>query len=365
MYLWVLFCAVARAAPAPAPADFFTALGRGLQQEVASAKQPVVETISYVGSSQCSHVKKLFGVAYEQIEGEKEPDLNQLSLKYVTQALNLSFNINSVSELLLQTPRSLEEKLVIYVHGFTDDPSKDSFKTISEAFFKKGMYNVLALDGSSLIHWLYLRSTSYVRFIGEKLGETLADMLKAGYNPLNLHIIGHSLGAHIAGFTGKQFTRLTGLRVGRITGLDPAGPCFSHVDDDLRLNSTDAEFVDVIHTDGGTYGLKHAVGQVDFYPNSGSQQPNCLLSTCSHSRAWQLFAESVINEAAFPAVKCDSWEAFTKGKCFNEISYMGLPCKPGTTGLYYLQTRGDPPYGIGPNGTVYENNEGIVKNLLG
>jgi len=33
-------------------------------------------------------------------------------------------------------------------------------------------------------------------------------------------------------------------------GLDPAGPYFENTDSKVRLDSTDALFVDVIHTDG-------------------------------------------------------------------------------------------------------------------
>jgi hypothetical protein len=45
---------------------------------------------------------------------------------------------------------------------------------------------------------------------------------------------------------------VTGL--GRITGLDPARINFEGMPETVRLDPSDANFVDVIHTDGATIG---------------------------------------------------------------------------------------------------------------
>ncbi|XP_050355927.1 phospholipase A1 1-like [Nymphalis io] len=341
--------------------DFFR---RGIQKEIQTVKQPIDETIAYVGSSQCKHVKKLLGVSYEQLQGESEPDLNSLTLHYKTRAYTTIINITAAAESLRQA-RSYDpdEKLIIFVHGFTDDPTKDSFTHIHRSFIENGHIGLIALDGSSLIRWIYLRATTYVQFMGQKLGEILAGMVYQGQDPTKIHIIGHSLGAHISGFAGKAFYNLTGKLVGRISGLDPAGPCFSHVDPDSRLMHTDAAFVDVMHTDAGVYGIKDAVGHADYFPNSGTLQPNCLLQTCSHSRAWQMYGESVLTREAFPAIKCSDWEEFKNGSCKNEISYMGYGAKSDARGKYFLQTNGESPYGMGVRGIKYTNTDGIVKSI--
>ena len=88
------------------------------------------------------------------------------------------------------------------------------------------------------------------------------------------------MGAHLAGYVGTIVQRDFHLKLGRITGLDPAEPHFSKTPDIIRLDPSDAEFVDVIHTDASTFirgglGIVQPVGHVDFYPNGGNNQPGC------------------------------------------------------------------------------------------
>lgn len=63
------------------------------------------------------------------------------------------------------------------------------------------------------------------------------------------------------------------------SGLDPAGPGFElvHHLHHNSLDTTDALFVDIIHTAGGAAGYYSTLGHVDFYPNGGTpMQPGCL-----------------------------------------------------------------------------------------
>lgn len=63
-------------------------------------------------------------------------------------------------------------------------------------------------------------------------------------------------------------------RIGRITGLDPAGPLFEGNPPDRRISPDDATFVDIMHTDGGGLGTRASVGHVDYYPNGGTSRQN-------------------------------------------------------------------------------------------
>ncbi|KAI5635296.1 lipase domain-containing protein [Phthorimaea operculella] len=343
----------------------FDGMSQGITREVADVKQPIEEMVFQGIDTVCSTVKGMIGVKYNQYGEQDIPDLNQLTLDFITPAYKIVYNIEHAARAIPQSKDfKPNETLYIFAHGFIDDPTSSTFGHVRKALFSTGKSNVIALDGSKFINWLYLRSTTYVRFMGERLGQVLASMVdKYGVDPANVHLIGHSLGAHIAGFAGKTFNKLSGKHVGRISGLDPAGPCFGRIDADLRLSKSDADYVDAMHTDGQVLGLLEPVGHVDYYPNQGIEQPGCLMTTCSHSRAWLLFTESVINEKAFPAVKCDSWRDFADGACDNEISYMGFPSEPGTNGKYYLQTAADEPFGIGMRGIRYRSHNGMIKNM--
>lgn len=61
-----------------------------------------------------------------------------------------------------------------------------------------------------------------------------------------------------------------------LIGLDPALPLFLDSPTEGRLDSSDAQFVDVIHSAGGYLGIYGPVGDIDFYPNGGIPiQPGC------------------------------------------------------------------------------------------
>merc|ERR1712127_516745 len=100
----------------------------------------------------------------------------------------------------------------------------------------------------------------------------------------DIHIVGHSLGAHVAGEASFYLTKNTGIRIGRITGLDPAKICFTETDEiamQKQLSKDKADFVDVWHTSANlasnSAGLARPAGDVDYWLNGGKFQPICKI----------------------------------------------------------------------------------------
>lgn len=123
---------------------------------------------------------------------------------------------------------------------------------------------------------LYVKEWFSFVVLGKTVAEFIRDLtLHHQVRIKNILLVGHSLGGHVTGFVGKYLYNMTGEKLPRIIALDPAGPLFARKPADERLNSTDAEIVEVIHTDGGMLGFKDVIGTIDFFPNGGRNQPGC------------------------------------------------------------------------------------------
>jgi hypothetical protein len=84
---------------------------------------------------------------------------------------------------------------------------------------------------------------------------------------MQVHCIGHSLGAHTCAYGSNAAS----IRFNRISGMDTAGPNFENANVLVRLDPDDADFVDSIHSNGGTnllqgyFGIVRAVGYLKVF----------------------------------------------------------------------------------------------------
>ena len=67
----------------------------------------------------------------------------------------------------------------------------------------------------------------------------------------NIHLVGHSLGAHVVGFMSKKVQGLGLGKPRRLTGLDPAYPFFELAGQEDRVDRSDADLVQIVHTNSG------------------------------------------------------------------------------------------------------------------
>ncbi|KAL7025063.1 hypothetical protein ACKWTF_013317 [Chironomus riparius] len=203
---------------------------------------------------------------------------------------------------------------------------------------------VIVVDWGSGSLPLYTQAVANTRLVGLELSYLIKKLIDDhGLNPEDVHLIGHSLGSHLAAYAAERIPN-----IGRITGLDPAEPFFQGMPEFVRLDPSDAKFVDVIHTDARSlflleipgYGMSQPCGHLDFYPNNGKEQPGCILSqessalipltlikdgieeasrvllACNHVRAIKLFTDSINGKCPYVAHRCPSYQHFTDGKCF-------------------------------------------------
>ncbi|KAJ8310912.1 hypothetical protein KUTeg_012777 [Tegillarca granosa] len=241
----------------------------------------------------------------------------------------------------------------VIVHGFMHSAKTAWVPKIKDELLKRGDFNVLVVDWSHGNGPDYDQAASNTYMVGTELAY-LINHMKQHYalNTSGVHIIGHSLGAQVSGHAGHRIHK-----VGRITGLDPAEPHFTFPDPDTRLDSSDADFVDIIHTDGSVfkgfagYGLKTALGHVDFYVNGGEHQPGCEEPTPSSINALLHggVAKSINSPCKFYGHFCSSFSDFDSGHCNGcqggLCPRMGYDVdRSSQKGSYYLATTSVSPF---------------------
>ncbi|XP_067158161.1 lipase member H isoform X1 [Apteryx mantelli] len=196
-------------------------------------------------------------------------DLKVKLMLYTRQNPNCAEQLNSTASKYLD----ITKKTTFIIHGYRLTGSPPLWiPDLVHLLLSAEDTNIILVDwnrGATTL--IYSNASRNCKKVAEILKKLIDEMLIAGASLDSFHMIGVSLGAHISGFVGQMYEG----KLGRITGLDPAGPLYRGKLPSERLDPTDAQFVDVIHSDTDGLGYREALGHIDFYPNSGTDQPGC------------------------------------------------------------------------------------------
>ncbi|KAK9881696.1 hypothetical protein WA026_017215 [Henosepilachna vigintioctopunctata] len=342
----------------------------------------------------CYDTVGCFALPHKRSPLQKMPeDPEILKTKFYLLRRNINFSTPEIiyydddGESLKKSKMNYSQPLKMILHGYMSKWNEKGAMITSKAYLDLYDCNMMLLDwGIGARGPQYTTAAANTELVGRQTGILLHMIIKNGMDPKNIHLLGFSLGAHVAG-SASELLKASGHLIGRITGLDAASPLFrtNHLREKYKkLDREDAHFVDVIHTDSSPFatdgfGIWEPIGHVDFFPNGGQDQPGCtdtrssiVVSSldrtltreiaCSHIRAWHIFQESLLNKVSGKNNTCEfisyscpgGLPSFERGHCFphldnpksklyldptyrSEIGKLGEDAKG--EGVMYLTTR--------------------------
>ncbi|KAG8544055.1 hypothetical protein GDO81_023148 [Engystomops pustulosus] len=258
-------------------------------------------------------------------------------------------------------PFDASHRTCFIVHGMGDRAENNWVPQLCQEILQVEDVNCIGVDwhhgsGNLLI---YNQATSNVRVVGAEIASVLRtwQVTVSGLRWLQ------KWERDIQGSGESQINGSISL-----AGLDPARLHFEDTPREVSLDASDANFVDIIHTDTHPLlglGLMKPAGHFDFYPNGGQHMPGCpdrlsflnnmnaLVETiaCNHQQASRYYIESVRSPGGFLSYPCPDYESFKDGSCFPcppagcpPMGHYSEPEHSVTSGgqTYYLHTGPDP-----------------------
>lgn len=303
----------------------------------------------------------LFGDIVYIFHPTKFNAFNDVSFQLFTKSNRVngsSLVLANFNETLSGSSFNQENPTRVIIHGWLSDGSSLVNQLIRNAFFNRSEdFNVIVVDWGKVAKNIdYIEASVHVHEVGKVVAKFLENLLDFGQiDPLNVTLIGHSLGAQVAGYAGRNLRKP--LVLGTIVALDPANPLFGPTRFNLKpLATSDANYVQSIQTCRGVLGEFLPLGHASFYPNYGPVQPGCFdpTGTCSHERSFRFYAESITTGNPFVARKCeDYFDDIALYRCRSSgpnATMGGEPLDKSASGVYWLSTNKHSPFSKGSNG---------------
>uniref|UniRef100_A0A670JNU2 Phospholipase A1 member A n=1 Tax=Podarcis muralis TaxID=64176 RepID=A0A670JNU2_PODMU len=246
----------------------------------------------------------------------------------------------------------------VIIHGFRVLGTKPSWTDgLIKALLQAAQANVIAVDWVHGSTAAYYAAVENVMKLALEIASFIRKLLDLGVPEKSIHLIGVSLGAHAGGLVGHFFEG----RLGRITGLDPAGPKYTKASREERLDPGDAVFVEAIHTDADSTLL--ALAKPMRLPKPFVCPSFCSVGSynyliCDHMRSVQFYTSALTDPCPMMAFPCTSYKDFLTGHCLDCFPPFPLSCptiglldnggvhvgKLSTEVKVYLTTAASAPY---------------------
>merc|ERR1712130_25536 len=155
-----------------------------------------------------------------------------------------------------RTSFDLGEKVVVWTHGWNDfdsgRPTKAVGKWLAQArdtFQSKTKVNFIAVDWRHCSQQLdYPQAAADTQSVGRAIAYMFNELkTKSGFRDAQFECSGHSLGAHVCSNAAKYAKKEFNIQLNRVTGMDAAGPLFEKTAAEVRIDASDASFVDLLH----------------------------------------------------------------------------------------------------------------------
>ncbi|GJQ74718.1 hypothetical protein Trydic_g21569 [Trypoxylus dichotomus] len=201
---------------------------------------------------------------------------------------------------------TLDTKIII--PGWTEQSYEEWVISMKNAYLSKQPFNIIVFDWGQYTYYPYEMVPDIVKTCGKYLGDFLILLYRENVIDLDkVHVIAHSVGAHIAGLAGKHVQKHLAKNVFRISALNAAGPKYEEALPADRLFRNDAKIVDGYHAHDGVFGMRRAYGTVDFFLSQKDPQLlKCLIPPeiscysiyiwirCRHRDTFDLWLRSII-----------------------------------------------------------------------
>lgn len=162
--------------------------------------------------------RRYLGFPVVGFDAEKETEFHLHTRSNPIESIKLNMFGGDIAS---QFDRKKPTRLVI--HGFWNSRESPVAKKITAAYLKNFDVNVIVVNwgnGANPLLISYDQAAARTREVGMVGAQFLMWLLKDDPKMWdNLTVVGHSLGAHTAGFIGKNLSN--GKKIGRIVGLDP------------------------------------------------------------------------------------------------------------------------------------------------